>query len=92
MRECLRFFGLFVLGLLYPYRLINFAIAVGVPWVSAALMIGYPRMLEPALSLIFFGNAAWAVAGWRILSKHRGARPPSPARTASPRTATGRVR
>lgn len=36
------------------------------PWAAACMAVAYPRMLEPMLPLILFGNAVWLVLGLRV--------------------------
>lgn len=58
--------GLFLLGPLFRCWQLHFVPAVVlIPWLSAAMLVGYPRMIEAALPLILFGNVSWLIVGWR---------------------------
>lgn len=58
--------GMLLLPVLYRcWPLAFISVAVVIPWLSAAMIVGYPRMLEAALPLILFGNVAWSILGLR---------------------------
>jgi len=57
--------GLLLLGRLYRWEFVFVFAAATVPWLSAAMLIGYPRMLEPAIPIILFGNVAWVALLYR---------------------------
>lgn len=49
--------GLLLLPLLYPFSLAIVPVMALAPWLTGAAIVGYPRMLDPSLPLIMFGNA-----------------------------------
>lgn len=63
--------GLLILGRLYRWELLSLFAAVTVPWLSAAVIVGYPRMLEPAIPMILFGNVAWFALLYRATTHSR---------------------
>jgi hypothetical protein len=63
--------GLLVLGRLYCSELLFLFAAATVPWLSAAVIVGYPRMLEPAIPMILFGNVAWFALLYRATAHGR---------------------
>jgi len=48
--------GLILFPIRFGTRLWIFPLCALVPWLSGAAMVGYPRMLDPSLSLIIFGS------------------------------------
>jgi hypothetical protein len=63
--------GLLILGLLYRWEFLFLFAATTVPWLSAAVLVGYPRMLEPAIPMILFGNVAWVALLYRATAHAR---------------------
>lgn len=60
--------GLLLLPLLYPFGLAIVPAAAIVPWLTGAAIVGYPRMLDPSLPLIMFGNLflVFVAAQWLL--------------------------
>lgn len=58
-------FGLLVLPVLYGWGFLVLAAAALLPWLSAAALVPYARMLDASIPLILFGNVAWLVLVWR---------------------------
>lgn len=65
--------GLAALAVLYPGRLLVLWLASVVPWLSAAMLLGEPRMLDSALPLVLFGNVAWVIVLWRVVRRNERA-------------------
>lgn len=61
--------GLVLLAREYGYALLLPALVVIPPFLFTLLIIGYPRMLDPLIPLILFGNT-----GWLYLNKASGLR------------------
>jgi hypothetical protein len=57
--------GLLVLPVFYGWGFVVLAAAALLPWLSAAALVPYARMLDASIPLILFGNVAWVVLVWR---------------------------
>lgn len=59
--------GLFAMIAKYSRNLWILPIIALLPWLSATLVVGYPRMFEPSISIILFGNIYWFTLIFSIL-------------------------
>lgn len=62
--------GLFAITYKYSRYLWILPITALVPWLSATLVVGYPRMFEPSISLILFGNVFWVALLFKVILQH----------------------
>jgi hypothetical protein len=59
--------GLVALPILYgSASLVVLFLLTFIPWINAAIMIGYARMLESFISLLLFGQVALVFCIWRV--------------------------